>query len=391
MPAFTTTRDFYDAAIIGGGFFGCCLALSMARRFPRVLILERETELLTRASFVNQARVHNGYHYPRSMITALRSAFNYRRFVVDFEDCIGPSFLQVYAIARGASQVNAYQYRKFCEHVGIPLRPVPERVARLLNRDLIEDAFCTEECAFDALRLRARLRAAIEQAGIEVIYGAEAERVCAGPAESLRIQLSGPSEIAAARVYNCTYSQINQLLVRSSLEPLPLKHEITELALIQVPPSLADVGITVMDGPFFSTMPFPALGLHSLSHVTYTPHESWNGLTQARRPPEDARLPSKCIFMLKDAARYVPALQFARYERSLFETKTVLLRNEIDDGRPILCRPNYGLKNFCVVLGAKIDNIYDVLTALAIDFPFARSPHEFTVESARSSACSGAA
>src|SRR5580700_3951287 len=131
MSGSAPNRDFYDAVIIGGGFFGCCLALSMMDRYPRMLILERESGLLTRASFVNQARVHNGYHYPRSLVTALRSAFNYQRFVADFEDCLDRTFLQVYAVARGASKVSAYQYKKACENVGIPLRPVPKPVARL--------------------------------------------------------------------------------------------------------------------------------------------------------------------------------------------------------------------------------------------------------------------
>ena len=65
--------------------------------------------------------------------------------------------------------------------------------------------------------------------------------------------------------------------------------------------------------------------------------------------------------MRRDAARYVPLLTNARYERSLWEIKTVLPINESDDGRPILFQTNVGLRNCHCVLGAKIDNIYDVL------------------------------
>jgi len=378
-------REFYDAVIIGGGFFGCCIALSMTHRYPRILILERESGLLTRASFGNQARVHNGYHYPRSLITALRSAFNYPRFIADFDDCIDRTFLQVYAIAREASRVSAYQYKKFCEIVGIPLRPVSERVASLFNQSLIEEAFAVEECAFDALRLRDKLRAVIEEAGIEVVYETEAKRISSGPAGSLRIETSGGIDVCAGRVWNCTYSQINHLLTNSSLPPLPLKHEIAEIALIRVPPQLERIGITVMDGPFFSTMPFPAVGLHSLTHVTYTPHESWNDLEQNLCPPRNPRLSSKSIFMLRDAQRYVPALQAASCAGSLFETKTVLVRNEVDDGRPILCRRDYGLKNFSVIMGAKIDNIYDILKALDAPDRFPWSKHEIDYQTSRES------
>jgi glycine/D-amino acid oxidase-like deaminating enzyme len=375
MSSAPPSHDYYDAVIIGGGFFGCCLALSIVKHFPRILILEKESDLLTRASVINQARVHNGYHYPRSMVTALRSAFNYPRFGADFEDCVDRSFLQVYAIARGASRVTAYQYKKFCENVGLSLRPAPKPVARLFQQSLIEEVFCAEECAFDALRLRERLRSSLNQSGIEVACGIEAERVAPAAASTLRVEAANGIEFAAGRVFNCAYSQINHLLTRSSLPPLPLKHEIAEIALIRVPPALEQIGITVMDGPFFSTMPFPPLGLHSLSHVSYTPHESWTDLETNRRPALDS-FPSKSVFMLKDAQRYVPALRDAEYVRSLFEIKTVLLQNEVDDGRPILCRRDYGFENFYVILGAKIDNIYDVLQAVDAD-AIPRSKHEF--------------
>src|SRR3984893_14391256 len=138
-------HEEYDAIIIGGGFYGCSLALALAPRLPRILILEREPDILLRASSANQARVHNGYHYPRSLLTAMRSAVNYPQFTNDFRDCIDGSFVHVYAIAHGTSKVTAYQFRKFCQQVGIPLRQPPPSIARLFNPTLIEEIFATEE------------------------------------------------------------------------------------------------------------------------------------------------------------------------------------------------------------------------------------------------------
>lgn len=377
MPGSVSDSDFYDTIIIGGGFFGCILALSMVTRSKRVLVLEKESSLLRRASFANQARVHNGYHYPRSLITAMRSAFNYPRFLADFEDCLDRTFLQVYAIARGDSRVNAYQYKKFCERVGIPLWPLPAHVRKMFNADLIEEAFSVEECAFDALRLRDKLRTSMENAGIEIAHEADAERILPGPADTLKIQLRSGAEVCGQHVWNCTYSDINSLLGRSGLPRLPLKHQAAEVALIRVPPELEKVGITVMDGPFFSTMPFPALGLHSLTHVTYTPQHCWSDGEQALGERRTAPLQSKSIFMLRDAQRYLPALRSATYMGSMFQTKTVLLRSEVDDARPILCRRDYGLKNFSVVLGAKIDNVYDVLKSIDTELSFPDSANDF--------------
>ena len=365
----------YDAIIIGGGFYGCSLALALRPLLPRTLIVEREEGLLMRASYANQARVHNGYHYPRSLLTAARSAVNYPRFLEDFSDCVDRSFVHVYAIARGTSKVTAYQFRKFCEQVDIPLRPAPAAVASLFNAAKVEEVFITEECAFDAVKLRIKMAVMLRSLDVEVACCCEVDKVATDDSEAMRVVLQDQTELTARYIFNCTYSGINQLLARSGMPTLPLKYEVAELALIRVPPVFHNIGVTVMDGPFFSAIPFPSLGLHTLSHVTYTPHESWTDVDQVSPRPDAARPPSKSLFMLKDAERYVPALRDASYVSSLFETKTILLRNEVDDGRPILCCRDHGANGFFVILGSKIDNIYDIVRAITTETFTPRSVH----------------
>jgi glycine/D-amino acid oxidase-like deaminating enzyme len=357
-------REAYDAVVIGGGFYGCTVAAALGSSLRHVAVLECEPELMSRASYVNQARVHNGYHYPRSYLTGMRSAANFPRFVTDFSDCIDQSFDQIYAIAKNGSKVSVNQFRRYCQVIGAPLRPVSERIRSLLNADLIEDAFSVTEFAFDAVALRRNLQAKLDQATVAIHCETGVDRVSPERGGRIAVHLRNGGYLIAGKVINCAYSSINSLLRRSGLALLPLKHELAEVALISVPDALTRVGITMMDGPFFSTMPFPARGLHSLTHVRYTPHHSWRDdvsvtegrLNQTPRP--------NFLYMLRDAQRYVPALRHCRYEGSLFEVKSVLMQNELDDGRPILFRKDYGLENFSVIMGSKIDNIYDALEAL---------------------------
>jgi len=356
-----------DVVVIGGGFYGCCLAIFLSDYYPEVMILEKEADLLTRASYINQARVHGGYHYPRSFLTALRSLINLPRFCLDFRDCIEDRFEKVYAIARNLSKVNAFQFRKFCERIGAPVKPAPKSIRRLFQEGLIEEVFSVKEYAFDALKLRRILKQRLQEHGVRIRLGTSVEK--ASPLEDDLIELTSGdgSSLVSRHVLNCTYANINTLLNRSGLPVLPLKHEVTEIALIEVPEELKNLGITVMDGPFFSTMPFPPLKVHSLSHVRYTPHEAWSdkeGFKEADRYLEGLRIRSNQVLMLKDAQRYLPMLAKARYLESLYEIKTVLVENEIDDGRPILMRQDPHLKNMTTIMGGKIDNIYDVLQAL---------------------------
>ena len=68
--------------------------------------------------------------------------------------------------------------------------------------------------------------------------------------------------------------------------------------------------------------------------------------------------------MIGDAARYLPLMREARYERSLFEVKAVLLTNEVDDGRPILFEHHEDLRGMYSIMGGKFDNIFDIEAAL---------------------------
>ena len=91
----------------------------------------------------------------------------------------------------------------------------------------------------------------------------------------MALTLSDGSSVSAPRVFNVTYAQINHILGLANLPLAPTKHEYTEIALIEPPPELKGLAVTLMDGPFFSTMPYPAEQLYSLTHVRYTPHYSW--------------------------------------------------------------------------------------------------------------------
>jgi hypothetical protein len=79
--------------------------------------------------------------------------------------------------------------------------------------------------------------------------------------------------------------------------------------------------------------------------------------------------------MWRDASRYMPCLSQLAQTGSLFEVKTVLVKNELDDGRPILFERHEDLPGCYSILGGKIDNIYDIIERLDAE-PLARSGTE---------------
>ena len=362
----------FDAVVIGGGFYGSAIAIYLARQrgLKRVLLVEREPSLLQRASYHNQARVHNGYHYPRSFTTAYRSRINLPRFVADWPDAVRQDFTKLYAIARRNSKVTSAQFQRFCKEIGASILPAEPEHRALFEPRLIEEAFLVQEYAFDTHKLAAWAMRELAEGGVRIRCNSRVTAIHRRAGQALQVIVTAqgqqPEAIDCRYVFNCTYSGLNQFGgdfpgVRSGL-----KQEITEMALMRMPPVLADIGITVMDGPFFSMMPFPARGLHTLSHVRYTPHLHWNdepSLDPYGRLDNYLR-DSRVDRMVRDVARYIPAIQGAEHVDSLYEVKTVLVKNEGDDGRPILFEKHQTLPGCYSVLGSKIDNIYDVLEQL---------------------------
>ena len=378
----TPITTHYDC-IIGGGFFGAYIASTLRQKYRKILIVEKERDLLLRASLRNQARVHNGYHYPRSLSTALSSARHFTRFCDEFAPAILNAFEKYYAIAAYGSKTSATQFYRLFKQFSIPIERASDAVQGLFTRELVEEVFCVQEYAFNANILREILQERLRTSGIEIALNTQAMRVFSDWGEVgvsvLESSAQREQTLHAPLVLNCTYAGINALLARSALPPLPLKYELTEMALVQVPESLARLGVTIMDGAFFSLMPYPAKNCYTLSHVRYTPHCAWSDSSQACDPyalldsllhptSKSRKLESKFPLMCQDAARYLPELSKLEYINSLYEIKTLRTHNEIDDGRPIIFAKDYGVKGFCTIMGGKIDNIYEIIHALQAHF-----------------------
>lgn len=354
-------------AVIGCGFYGASVAEHLARQGARVTVIEQDPEPLMRASYNNQARLHGGYHYPRSFSTAYRSRLNFPRFMEQFHPAIRSDFVNLYAIARINTKVTARQFETFCRNIEAPLRPARPAFAKMFAPHLIEAVYETEEFVFDAAILRRLMADRLQNMGVEMIFGRRVSSVETQNDSRLRVVCTDGSSLSANWVFNCTYAGLNTIGGISRTRQ-GLKQEVTEMALVELPPELQGLSVTVMDGPFFSFMPFPDRNLATLSHVRYTPHADWIEKIHGFRDPyatlDVTSRETRFGYMIRDAQRYLPALRGAVYRDSLFEIKTVLMRNESDDGRPILFEADPRNPHIVSMLGSKIDNIYDALAAI---------------------------
>ena len=364
----------YDKIIVGAGLYGLYAAHRCGQKGQRVLVLEQDAEPFQRATYINQARVHMGYHYPRSYSTAIKSAHYFERFNKDYDFCIMDSFDQVYATSAHFSWTNAGEFRRFCAASGIRCDDVPPQ--QYFKPGQCDGAFLTTEYTYDAQILK---RYFLEQLSrmerVELVFGqrpAKVERV--GSAWQVEF---GDRKAQAPFLLNATYAGVNELHHMLGFEPFRIKYELCEIILCTVSDQLRHTGITVMDGPFFSIMAFGRTGLHSLTSVTFTPHTtSYESLAtfdcQARsggrcKPGQlyncnfcPAKPESAWPMMRQLAEKYLKPEYGFSYHGSLFSMKPILKASEIDDSRPTVVRQFTSDPAFVSVLSGKINTVYDL-------------------------------
>lgn len=365
----------YDRVIIGAGFYGLYSAWICGKKGLKTLVIEKDDNAFTRATYINQARVHMGYHYPRSLTTAKKSADYFERFCHEFDFCILRSFEQIYATSSNFSWTSAKQFIKFCNDANIKCEP-------LINENYFKDGMCdgaflTEEYTYDAMLLKDFFINELKQLpSVQIKYGTEIEKIVE-KGNYYSIKLSNSEKIETDFVLNVTYAAVNQLLSMLNYEQFKIKYELCEIILCDVNSNLRDIGFTVMDGPFFSIMPFGKTGLHSLTSVSFTPHfTSYDNLPtfDCQRNNEDYcnkgelgncnycknKPQSAWEYMSTLAKKYIKDKYEFRYHSSLYSMKPILKSSEVDDSRPTVIRIANDFPRFVSVLSGKINTVYDL-------------------------------
>jgi glycine/D-amino acid oxidase-like deaminating enzyme len=360
---------------VGGGLFGCYAALVLADRGYDVVLVEQGSRLLTRASLVNQARLHTGLHYPRSLLTALEALKSYLPFRNRFPTAIR-DFEQVYAVAAHNSKTTGSEFAAFVVRLGVPAEEIdPDR---WFHPGTVSRAFRVEEPSFDAGTLRTLLEAELRDAPtVEVRLASTVTGGSVG-ADGVRLTLEDGTTLAADRVVIATYAGTNALREALGLAPLPLTFELAEVVLGHVGPELRDRGFTVMDGPFWSLMPFGHGSRVSLTSVGLTPVDR-----RTQNPAFDCQSGrDRCSPLALDECTGCPTRpassgghqqqQMARFLRlsdtfrpaeSLLTVKAVLSAAEVDDARPTVVQREAEGRVMTVISG-KVSTLFDLDGAL---------------------------
>jgi len=343
-------------AVIGCGLFGGVVALGLA--LPNeVVVFERQSDLLTGASFNNARRVHLGHHYPRDFDTAAQCVRGFERFVEMFPDCVLGGFPNAYFVAEESTRTSPGDYLRFASRLGAPCRILDVAAFSPAIRG-VSVGIEVPEAVYDAALLRGELRGRLDQAGVRLVLDCGVDRIERHAGGGFLVD-GEPFDA----VVNCAYEDGNRLDAQLGHARPTMQYErtITPIAKWDHPP----VGITMMDGPFFTILPHGKTGAFLLYHVVHSVLESaitaeapaaWRQpIPQADREAAFARI--------RDAAtEFVPALASVRLEGFLEGPRVVLPHMDMTDARPSIVRsPEPG---YVSVLSGKVDHCVEAADAV---------------------------
>lgn len=364
------SRRSYDFLVVGGGVFGMYAARTAAALGKKTALIERNT-LFGKASSVNQARVHRGYHYPRAQSTALAAANYYHRFNEEFSAAIVQVPENYYALPHRFTKTDAILFEEFCDRLKIPCeRAYPN----ILDWRTVDRAYKVDEVAFDANILRNILHSP----SVDYFENEEVIDIGVRVGSGVIISTDKGNDFHASEVFIGAYAATNRLLQILRKPYLDLKYELCEVALYRPKADLRGFGVTIMDGPFASFMPWDSNGHFSLTNVSYTPHEESRETTpqfschqvvpfcaktaQYNCNHCEARPESRYRLLESSINRYLSDKieNNFRYVRSIFGVKTILDRSEILDERPTFLETVNEEPRITICFSGKIDTVFDI-------------------------------
>lgn len=358
----------YDFVVIGAGIYGLYTAKLLSAKY-NVLVIDADDYPFSRASWVNQARLHNGYHYPRSKETAIQASNHFDRFQRDFSEAIFKDFDQVYAIASSGSLTNPEQFESFCSAVKIPLKEINSN--GFFVEGSIQKAYLTKEYALNYSEVSAKLlKNSMFHISLKTVVTSVKKK-----ATHFILTMSNGEIIETGGVINTTYASLNQVNRLFDVEPAPMKYELCELVLCKPPKNMTNSGITVMDGPFFSLMPFGRKDKYSLWSVKHSVIET----SHQQLPAFTCQLKGNTCNQLQlnncNSCQAAPKSSFQKmknlvseflqdpeieYHGSAYTVKAISKEAESDDSRLVYFKKHSSEPYYAHVFSGKINCIYEL-------------------------------
>ena len=314
---------FKKVAVVGGGIFGCTTAWKLAKDGYDVTLYEKNENIITQASSINQYRLHRGYHYPRSKETATQSQWGESSFIKEYgNSIINGEVEHYYCIAKEDSKVDAKQYWTFLNEMNLPYI---EKELDFIDKNVVDLTVKVNEFLFDSNKLREICWDKLNTYNVNVVLNTE--------------YVDSDCEL----VINTTYANLNQLLPTEKQRDY--QFELCEKPVIKLPKQYKNKSVVIMDGPFMCIDPLGDTGLHVMGNVVHAIHSTNIGKFPKYDEKFDELLNKGIVKnpsitnidkFIHSAKKFFVDIDKVKHIGSMFTFRTVLPNRDKDDARPTL-------------------------------------------------------
>jgi len=308
-------------AIVGAGFFGLSVALSLSKNH-KVDIFETKKSILNGASSSNQFRFHLGYHYPRSQKTVREINKSKDLFISYFGKDIFGKTNNYYLIAN-QSKTNFQKYKKFLNKNKLYFKKIKNS-----NNNLIEQSIVTNEKILNYFIFKKKILNKIKNTNIKMRYNQEFKKNYIKNYDKIIIT---------------TYSNNNFVLKKLGISKLDeLKFELVEKILIKLPQNFSSKSFVVIDGNYVCVDPYLGTRYHLLSDVKLSKLEVKIGKFPTFKNINKKYInkgivknirTSQFSNFIKRSSNYLPFLKDAKYIGSMFVVRAITKNKEKTDER----------------------------------------------------------
>ena len=335
-----------SVAVVGAGIFGISSALKLDNDFD-VTLFEKTDDILQGASSINQYRLHRGYHYPRSIDTAISSKKGTESFVKEFP-CEISNTKQHYVIANKNSKVNSSEYESFMDDIGLHYQRVTND---LVNQITTENTYLVNETLFDPCKLYEICSDKLKSSNITILYGTTFDSLHFDDFDY---------------VVNCTYSNLNDVYDDGQ----EYQYEVCEKPVLKLSEKYKGNGVIVMDGPFMCIDPYSDTNYHVMGNVVHAIHETNVGkhpvVSDKLKPLLNRGLvknpPITKIDKFIESAKEFLDMDGVEHIGSMFTIRTVLANRDHDDARPSIVKKHS--QNVYSIFSGKISTAVDTSNEL---------------------------
>tara|TARA_R110000824_G_scaffold205660_1_gene390576 strand:- start:31 stop:1104 length:1074 start_codon:yes stop_codon:yes gene_type:complete len=337
--------------IIGGGFYGCKLALDLQKQSPSFTIdlYEMKNELLSGAINNCQNRLHMGFHYGRCPKTVKQSRRCFEDFLKEYGSKTKEIKNNIYLIHKN-SKINFNEYTLFMKSNNLQFETHSvKNVKNLNNSNQFEGALKVSERVFDAGLIIKEIAEKIQTTKINIFTNSKISE------EKIK-HFKNKYDF----VINATYTQPHLGFEKQKFKNL--KYEVCLIPVFYLKEYDNSSALTVMDGDFCSLYPTTTNGCFSLSSVVHTPFFKSDSLQDCFDKKKfltehPGKLEEKTLKIVEDSSKY---FNVNYKDIELIKSNLTIkckIKNDINDTRECFYIKE---DNYFSIMAGKVSAIYDI-------------------------------